>query len=149
MALSNPFQNLEIRIPEEYRDAIDQYSQTQPSGGRKPSPEDSPFPRFVDMWFYALCIGAKKNQPHKPTKWHRFAHGNIFAEDPYRIELIEMIAIAFSSNPYIIENPNEMIRIANELAASGLSDVIELLSSGTDKPLGNLTHSLVSELFED
>ena len=62
MSYYNPFQNLELRIPEAYREEVDRFCQTQPGGGRRPPPDDSPFERQIDIWFLAVCLGARKGK---------------------------------------------------------------------------------------
>jgi hypothetical protein len=141
----NPFQSLELKIPEAYRDEVDRFCQTQPGGGARPSPDDSPFERQVDIWFLAVCIGARKHKRTK-QKLRRFIWGDILSRDPYRIEFLELVAISYTNDPWVLENPSEMMDLANELAATGLPEVIDMLKAGNAKPIWNLTDNL-TELF--
>lgn len=142
----NPFQNLELRIPEAYRDKVDRFCQTQPGGGAKPSPDDSPFERHIDIWFLALCIGARRGKRTQIIKPHRFITGELLSRDPYRIELLELLAVSYTNDPWILEKPSEIMDLANELAATGLPEVIDMLEGGNAKPIWNLTDSL-TDLF--
>jgi len=88
--VTNPFQNLELRIPEAYRDEVDRFCQTQPGGGTRPPPDDSPFERQIDIWFLAVCIGARKGKRTQLIRPHRFITGELLSRDPYRIESLEL-----------------------------------------------------------
>ena len=140
--VTNAFQNLELRVPEAYREEIDRFCQTQPGGGAKPSPDDSPFERQVDIWFLAVCIGARKRKRTKLIKPHRFIWGDILSRDPFRIELLELLAISYTNDPWILEKPSEIMDLVNELAATGLPEVIDMLKGGNAKPIWNLTDNL-------
>ena len=144
--VTNPFQNLELRIPEAYRDEVDRFCQTQPGGGARPSPDDSPFERQIDIWFLAVCIGARKGKRTQLVKPHRFIWGDILSRDPFRIELLELLTISYTNDPWILEKPSEMMDLANELAAAGLPEVVDMLKAGNAKPIWNLTDNL-TELF--
>ncbi len=140
--ITNPFQSLELRIPEAYREEVDRFCQTQPGGGARPSPDESPFERQVDIWFLAVCIGARNGKRTRLVKPHRFIWGDILSRDPSRIELLELVAISYTSDPWILENPSEIMDLANELAATGLPEVIDMLKTGNAKPIWNLTDNL-------
>ncbi len=148
MSYYNPFQNLELRIPEAYRTEVDRYCQSQPGGGSRPSPDDSPFPRQVDLWFLAVCVGAIAGRPIPVEKPHRFINGEILSRDPFRIDLLELTAIAVKEDPWIIDKPADVMELANSLAASALPRVLEMLSTGNSKPIWNLTESLLESLPE-
>jgi len=146
--VTNPFQSLELKIPDAYREEVDRFCQTQPGGGSRPSPDDSPLERQIDIWFLAVCIGARKNKRTKLENPHRFIWGDILSRDPFRIELLELLAISYTKDPWILEKPSEIMDLANELAASGLPMVINMLKDGNAKPIWNLTDNLL-ELFPD
>ena len=115
-------------------------------GGSRPSPDDSPFERQVDIWFLAVCIGARRGRKSQVIKPHRFMTGEILSRDPFRIELLELLAISFTNDPWILEKPNEMMDLANELAATGLPEVFDLLKDGNAKPIWNLQDNLLEAL---
>jgi len=143
--VTNPFQNLELKIPEIYHEEVDRFCQTQPGGGTRPSPDDSPFERQVDIWFLAVCLGARKGK-RTQGKLRRFIWGDILSRDPFRIELLELVAISYTNDPWILEKPSGIMDLANELAATGLPEVIDMLKGGNAKPIWNLTDNL-TELF--
>ena len=55
----NPFVNIDLRFPSTHFDRVKSYCQTRPEGGKRPDPTQSPFPRYVDFWFLAVCLGAE------------------------------------------------------------------------------------------
>lgn len=144
--VTNPFQNLELRIPEAFRDEVDRFCQTQPGGGTRPPPDDSPFERQIDIWFLAVCIGARKGKRTQLIRPHRFITGELLSRDPYRIESLELLAVSYTDDPWILERPSEIMDLANELAATGLAEIIDMLKDGSAKPIWNLTDNL-TELF--
>jgi len=145
--VTNPFQNLELRIPEAYRGEVERFCQTQPGGGAKPSPDDSPFERQVDIWFLAACIGARRGKRSQVIKPHRFMTGEILSRDPFRIELLELLAISYTDDPWILEKPSDIIDLINELVATGLPEIFTFLKDGNAKPIWNLTDSLLEICF--
>lgn len=126
-----PFPNAELEIPIEYKDAIDAFTRTRPTGGDRPDPEDAPFPRQVDMWLLAVCFGAVAGQRQKlaTNQSHKFNTASVFESDPSRVEMLELLAIAVEKDPYVIKDPRRVIDVANELAAGGLPLVVEMLQA--------------------
>lgn len=100
----NPFQTLELRYPQHFHDNVLDFTQTRSESGQPSEPDASPFPRYVDMWFLAVCLGARmgKRTPVTRDTSHKFIEGSIFQSDPWRVELLELIAIGFTGDPRII-----------------------------------------------
>jgi hypothetical protein len=146
MSFYNPFASGELVYPSAYRGQVDLFSQTQAGGGVKPSPDDSPFPRVVDLWFLALCLGVRGRKRVKVDSPHKFITGDILNRDPWRIELLEFIAISESGSGDSVGQPNDTIALANEYAAGGMPELFDMLTSGPGKPLWNLTDSFVEEI---
>jgi hypothetical protein len=139
----NPFQSVDISVPVEFHDDIARYSQRE---GR-PIIDHSPFPRMVDMWFLAVCIGARKGLP--PADVHKYQtrkiiDGTIFSSDPWRIYTLMLIAIAHTGNIEIISEPRRMIDLANGLAVAGLPHVLDMLKDGGSEPIWNLSEAVES-----
>ena len=146
-----PFPNAELEIPVEYKNEIEAYTRTRPTGGERPDPEDAPFPRQVDMWFLAVCLGALSGQRVKLTggQSHKFNTASIFESDPSRVEMLELLAIAVEHDPYVIKNPRRVIDVANELAAGGLPLVIEMLkANGNASAIDSLSEKIEAKLGE-
>lgn len=145
---TNPFQTLQLQIPQAYYEDVKRFSQTRPEGGPKPPVDRSPFPRYVDVWFLAFCLGARKGEEAEIVNPHDFIPGSIFASDPYRAELIEIVVIAHTKDPFVVADPANVMRIANRIAAAGLPDVVAMLTNGTAEPIWNLSDGLERMLSE-
>jgi len=140
----NPFQTADLRIPESFRDDVSRYCQGPTQEGRKTGLGEAPFPRMVDMWFLALCIGARegKKEDLSHVKMHKFMDGTVLSSDPWRIDAIMLLAISLTEDPAIVAEPGKIIHLANEYAAGGLPDVIDMLKEGDADPIYNLSDNL-------
>ncbi len=146
----NPFQGSALRIPEEYRNDIQELSRTRSDSGQPSEPDSSPFSRYVDVWFLALCIGANMDVRVKldPSTSHEFVTGVIFASDPWRVDFLQMLAIAETDDPDVVSDPGKVISIANDLAATGLPTVLSMVREGHGKPIWNLSDAILRTLTE-
>jgi hypothetical protein len=144
----NPFQSAELVYPGKYRDWVDRYCQTQAGGGSRPPADTNPFPRVVDLWFLAVCVGYSKGIKKAVEEPHKFITGEILARDSWRIDVLEFIALENSKSGDALDKPNETIAMANEYAAGGLPEVFDILEEGNAHPIWNLTEG-VSQLLED
>ena len=125
----NEFAGVDIHLPEEYRDYFHAYCLTRTEGSRN-NPEDSPFPRMVDMWFLAVCVAVKEELSPKfdvKGKMYKAIEGVVFGSDTWRSNALMLIAIAHTGNVEIASNPNEMMRVANAYALAGLPRLIGIL----------------------
>jgi hypothetical protein len=138
MAYYNPFQGKDLKFPKKYKDKVEGYCQTRPSGGKKPSIEESPFRRQVDLWYLAICIGVCNDKKKSDVQSYRFITGEVLANNPEKIENLELIAIANSHDPYIIGRPNDLVELMNDYAAAGIEILFNVLNSGSSRPLWNL-----------
>ena len=141
----NSFAGTDIYLPNKYKEYFHQYCLTRVEGSKN-DPEESPFPRMVDMWFLALCLAIKENM--KPTfkidkNKYKAIEGVVFGSDPWRSDALKLIALSYSNDTAIINDPNEMMRIANGYAISGLPRLISLLEErGADVALDYLSEEL-------
>ena len=140
----NPFANLSLIIPETQRNYYDQYCQTQTVG--RANVDRSPFRRMVDLWFAGLSFAAHKQlKPVDTTKkkTQPFITGKIFdGEDSWRIQVIILVAMAEDGNLKIIQEPGQMMDLANNLAAAGVELIMEMLREGDQTPIWNLSDAL-------
>ncbi len=148
------YQNLiireELKYPEIYHEDVVKYSQTKISDDDiKVTKQESPFKRYVDMWFFAVCLGAQQDKLHKfpSSEMHKFHDGSILVKDSWRIELLATLAIGYTNNYEIISESKGVINLANNLAGTGLPIVIEMLGdtlddSITSAPIWNLSRRL-------
>jgi hypothetical protein len=143
------FANTEIHLPEKYKEHFHQYCLTRREGSRN-TPEDSPFPRMVDMWFLALCIAVKEGLTpvtKSQTSTYKAIEGAVFSSDPWRSNTLMLLAIAHTGSVEITDDPNKMMRIANGFALAGLPRLITLLEDrGGDTALDYLS-DITAELI--
>lgn len=141
----NPFQGIDISVPVEFRDVFQKYCQT---AGRAVI-DQTPFPRMVDLWFFAVCIGARLNlQPVdiSTLETYKIIEGSIFGNDPWRIHTLMMIAISKTGDVQVVSEPRKMMSLANGLAVAGMPKVVEMLKEGAADPIWNLSDSLENML---
>lgn len=137
----NPFQGMDINVPEEYRETFARYCRT---GGRS-NINDSPFPRMVDLWFLSICIAVRLDlEPAElgKSETYKIIEGSIFGNDPLRIHSLLLIAIKKTGNVEIVSEPRKVMALANGLAIAGLPKVIEMLQDGDAEPIWNLSDAL-------
>ena len=139
-----PFQTADLRIPDSYREEVSRYCQGPTQEGRNTGLGEAPFPRMVDMWFLALCLGAKQGNKEdlSGVKMHKFMDGTVLSSDPWRIDALMLLAIALTDNTEIVAEPGKIINLANEYAAGGLPDVIDMLKDGDADAIYNLSDNL-------
>jgi len=127
----NPFAGTDINVPEKYREYFRRYCLTRTEGSKN-NPEDSPFPRMVDMWFLAMCLAVKEGlAPIMDVEGatYKAIEGVVLGSDPWRSNAIMLIAIAHAGGIDISSNPNEMMKIANGFAIAGLPNLIGRLEA--------------------
>lgn len=134
-SIANPYVNLQLRIPEHEWDGVRRYTTTfRPEDGSKANIDQSPFGRYVDLWWAALIVGVHEERRSKPTAWHDFVTGAVFNQDPWRIRLLELLAIAEEGETSILEDPGGIILIANEYAATGIGILLDRMT-GQAEPI--------------
>ena len=145
MSSYNPFVNIDLRFPTAYFEEMKKYCQTRPEGGRA-DPTLSPFPRYVDFWFLAVCVGVSQATkiPDEPASgWRSFITGaEGLGSDGWRIDLLELIAIAARDDETVIGDHRQVLDIANRYAAQGTPQVLEWLNEGQSDPIDNILDRL-------
>lgn len=142
----NPFSAIYLVYPKDQDEYYQQYCRRT---GRGSSPDRSPFPRMVDLWFAGLSIAAYKDlTPSDLTnrKTSNMVYGAIFDRDSWRIQVVMLIAIAVEDKIEVVAEPNRMMAIANGLAAAGVPHIVEMLESGDQEPIWNLSDTLADLL---
>jgi len=150
--MQNLFGQLKIELPPHYKDIFGKYCQSGKTGARD-KPHIYPFPRNVDMWFLALCIAVKLEIPpifsNKGDDWGAI-QGTVFGTDNWRSDSLVLLAIGHSGNVKIIDNPNDMMKIANAYALAGLPILVAKLDEGHgDNILDYISDYLIEELIEE
>ena len=138
----NEFVGVDIHLPEEYREYFHAYCLTRKEGTRN-NPEDSPFPRMVDMWFLAMCIAVKEGLAPKfgrTGKTYKAIEGAVFGSDTWRSNALMLVALGHTGDVAVATDPQEMMRIANGYALAGLPRLISVLNDrGGDVALDYLS----------
>lgn len=135
-AVANPYANLPLRIPEREWEAVRRYTTTfRPEDGSDPNIDQSPFGRYVDLWWAALIIGVRegrRSRPSDPSEWHDFTPAVVFNQDPWRIRQLELLALAEEGNTDVLDDPGKIISMANEYAATGIGILIDEMTGQTE-----------------
>ena len=143
----NPFQGIDVNVPVEYHEDMTRYSRRE--GGA--SIDQSPFPRMVDMWLLAVCLAARAGkEPLDVARYEtrKIIEGSIFGNDPWRVHMLMLIAIAQSNSLEIVSEPRKMMALANGLAIAGLPLVVEMLKQGTGDAIWNLSEAIEAAIRE-
>jgi len=150
MPFYNPLQNKNLLFPKKYKNKVEGYCSTKPHGGKSEGPLFNPFKRQVDLWFLALSLGVKAGKRTKPKNSYRFIEGSVLANSNYIIEIIELIAITETKDPYIIGDAQKLADIANEYAATGMDILFNALKyRNNQEPFWNLVEYLKDNIAED
>ncbi len=137
----NPFQTIDINVPNEYHEAFTRYCQKSADS----TIDQSPFPRMVDLWFLSLCVAARLNlKPADISNYEttKIIDGSIFSTDPWRIHILMLIAMSKTDTLEIVAEPRKIINLASGLAVAGLPKVIEMIKDGDSEPIWNLSDAI-------
>ena len=147
MAFYNSLQGKDLKFPTKYKDKVEGYCGTKPSGGESEGPLFSPFNRQVDLWFLAFCLGVKAEKRTSSLKSYRFITGEVLINTPYMIEMIELVAISEDNDPYVVGDGAALANIANEYAATGIDILFNALKYvPTQEPLFNLVEYFTEQI---
>jgi len=140
----NPFQGQDIRVPNRFREDFGRYCQTHSEDGAKSSVLHSPFPRMVDMWFLAACLGAQSGKPadYDAKDTYKIIDASILSSDPWRIDALVLMAIAFTKDVEVVKEPREILHIASRFAVAGMDKLLEMVKDGDAEPVWNLSDEL-------
>ena len=147
----NEFAGVDINLPEEYRDYFHAYCLTRSEGTRN-NPEDSPFPRMVDMWFLAVCIAVKEGLTpifDPKGKTYKAIEGVVFGSDTWRSNALMLLAISHTDDVSVASDPREMMRVANAYALAGLPRLIGLLGERGGEAALDYLSDFVEEACQD
>ena len=146
----NAFAGADIHLPDKFQEYFHAYCLTRTEGSRN-DPEDSPFPRMVDMWFLALCIAVKENltpELDPQGKTYKAIEGVVFGSDSWRSNALMLLAVAHSGEVEIADKPHEMMRIANGYAMAGLPRLIAILDEREGDTALDYLSDIVSEMTQ-
>jgi hypothetical protein len=100
---------------------------------------------MADMWFLAMCVAASENIPPadlSKCETRKIIDGNIFSSDPWRVQMLMLVAIAHSGNIQVVSEPRKMMTIANGLAIAGLPRLLDMIKSDGGDPIWNLSEAI-------
>jgi len=140
----NPFQGLDVRVPNRFREEFGRYCQTHSDDGGKSSALHSPFPRMIDMWFLAVCLGAQEGKPaeYDAKDTYKIIDASIFSSDPWRIDALVLLAIGYENNVEIVNQPREVLTLASGFAVAGMDKLLKMIKEGDSDPIWNLSDEL-------
>ena len=135
-------QNQDLRIPKSEYEAVRRFTMTRTDGEGTKDPDESPFNRYVDIWWAALCLGAQQNKRTNAEEWHTFVRaGEVLPSNPWRIFQLQLLGLGITGSTEILRKPRELITLANELAATGLPLLIGEMED-TRIPIWSITDFL-------
>ncbi len=142
----NIFAKTELRIPEIYKEVFQSFCKGK-------NYKYSPFPRAVDMWFLAICIAVRENIPPVKNfngKTYKAMEGGVLVgdDDVWRSHAIILLAIAHTGTVKVIENPGEMIKIANEYFLAGIPRLKTILEDSSGNTVIDHLSGVLSEMMQ-
>ena len=120
--LANPYASQDLFVPKAFHDSYERYSKIGRSEGK--DLDGAPFPRMIDMWWVALCLGVREDIRTPLGDTVKFADGAILGSDPWRIAHLGVLALHLSGEE-ALDHPGEIIRMSCEYAATGAKQLIE------------------------
>ena len=152
-SFNNPIADQGIRIKTDYHSYFNEYCRRHAPGLPQAGDADNrPFPRYVDMWFVAFCLGVRQESRDEYTTGNskRIIDGSILTGETIKIHLIEMAAIAATENDFgVLLDPPRLVRIANEYANGGFPHLLIMLEQENIIPLVGLGRELLNTLTGD
>ena len=128
----NPFAQAALEVPDGAEEFLNRFSGTfKPQAGGESDIDKQPFRRYIDLWWTAMCIGVQEEKRTPAPKWHRFIEGNVLSGDPWRVVHLEMLGIAILGAD-ALKDPNQIIKMANEYAATGIAVLNEVMTGQSD-----------------
>ena len=68
--------------------------------------------------------------------------GGILARDPWRIDMLILLAVSKHNDVQIASEPRKRVSLSNGLAAAGISKVTEMLKKGEGESIWNLSEAV-------
>jgi len=140
----NPFQGLDVRVPNRFRDEFGRYCQTHSEDRGRSSPVHNPFPRMIDMWFLAVFLGAQEGKPadYDSKDSYRIIDASIFSSDPWRIDALISLVRGYTNDIEIANRPREVLALASGFAVAGMDKLLIMVKEGDSELAWNLSDEL-------
>ena len=146
----NPFATVDFAASAGLHDFISSFSKTQ--GGDISGVGAlgiAPFRRMIDGWLLAAAVAVAKDVPIVSADripGDKFVTGVVLQREIETIEFMMLLAIAITGNPYIVDEPKEIVKCLRERAEAGYPYLDEMLREGNQPNLYTLVKNLVSTL---
>ena len=140
----NPFTRSNLVHPADQLEYYETYCGPRPFRTN----DRQPFALKIDLWFAGLSFAVGrglKPEDLSGRKTEHFTEGTTLDRDSWRVQAIMLAAIAVEKSAEVVGDPSRMISIANGLAAAGVPHIVEMLTSGADDAIWNLSEGLVTE----
>ena len=86
-----------------------------------------------------MIVGVREGRRSKSAEWHDFTPAVVFNQDPWRIRQLELLALAEAGGTDdlddptdILDDPGQVISMANEYAATGIGILIDQMTGQTE-----------------
>ena len=145
----NPFQNQDIFINRAYHEEIKELSAKGSGEGENEGVSGQPFIRMVEAWLLAVALGSITGLPSpdiSDASMVKIITGAVFQKDLDAITFLMSIAVTATKDPYVVEDPRKMIRIASGFAELGFPQLIELGRTGRLGTTENLARGLYKQI---
>lgn len=138
--MDNIFAQYQIEMPKVYQDKIKAFVST---GSNSQSRENTPFDRQIDFWYMALCLAFRDDlTPTKEKDTYNAITAEILSRNSYRVNQMQMIALATSKDANILLEPKKMLDVCVGLANAGIPVLLNILSDTEATPLWNMYYEL-------
>ena len=148
----NPFQNQDIFISKAFHEEIRELSAKGSGEGENEGVAGQPFIRMVEAWLLAVAFGSTMGLPApdiSDASMVKVITGAVFQKDLDAITFLMSVAVAATSDPYVVEDPRKMMRTAHGFAELGFPQLIELAKSGQLGATENLARGLYKAVKAD
>ncbi len=145
----NPFANQDIFFNKAFHETVKELAKFGVGDGEHEGVSGTPFKRMIDAWLLAVAIGSMTGLPAPEVSeggMIKVINGAVLQKDLEAISFLMSIAVAETGDPYVVEDPRRMIRIAMGFADLGFPRLIELSEDGYLGATENLGRGLIKIL---
>ena len=148
----NPFANQDIWVSKAFHQSLQELTGRGLSEHEEGGSASAPFKRMIDGWILAVAIGAAMDVPAPDFNFGdesavKIINGAVWQKDLAVIEFLMALAIAETDDPYVIDDPRKMLRIAHGFADLGFPRLIQLAQEGhLASATESLSRAFVNEL---
>ena len=150
----NPFANQDIWVSKAFHQPLQELTGRGLSEHEEGGSASAPFKRMIDGWILAVAIGASMDVPSPDFSFSdesatKIINGAVWQKDLAVIEFLMALAIAETDDPYVVDDPRKMLRIAHGFADLGFPRLIQMAQEGhLASATESLSRALVNDLVE-